>query len=65
MIKEKGSDEVLLSEKIKFGVKCIIRDKTDVTINHKVVTILNIYAADIKDLKYMKPQLIELQEGKK
>ena len=64
MMQEKGSVKVLLSDKIKFGVKCIIRDKTDVSINHKVVTIPNIYAVDIKDLKYVKPQLTELQEGK-
>lgn len=28
MMQEKGSDKVLLLEKIKFGAKCIIRDKT-------------------------------------
>lgn len=59
-MQEKGSVEFFTIRQIKFGVKCIIRDKTDVTINQKVVTILNIYAANIKDLKYVKPQLIEL-----
>lgn len=40
--------------------KYIIRDKRDVTMNQEVVTILNIYAANNKDLKHIKLQLLEL-----
>lgn len=54
MKKKKGSVEFLLSDKLEFGVKCIISYKRGVTINQEVVTNLNIYVHSNKDLKYIK-----------
>lgn len=42
MKQKEASVEFLLSDKIEFGVKCLIRNKEDVTINRKAVIILNI-----------------------
>lgn len=42
MKQKKGSVEFLQSDKLEFGVKCIISYKRGVAINHEVVIILNI-----------------------